>query len=129
MIYAVALVVFFSAALFFDKLPFIEFLQDINSLGKRILYAFQSKTASDHRKEQLMKWYSLRLFIVSIKIAFFISIVSLGAFLLLLFASKFILSAENNVFDFIITLQGGLVSILAFIVYYFFKKVYAKFRL
>ena len=129
MTYIIALVVFFFTALLFDNLPFMKYFEEINSIGRHILYAFQSKTSSDFRKERLMKWYSLRLFIDSIKIVFFISVVSLGAFLLLLFAYTFILSANSNVFGFIITVQGGLVSILAFTFYYFFKRVYVKFRL
>lgn len=129
MIYFVVFLIFFLSALFFDKLPLIKSILEINSIGKRTIYVFQSKTASDYRKERLMKWYSLRLFIESIKIVFLISVVSFVAYLLLYFAAKFILSDESNVFGFLITIQGGLISVLAFIVYYLFKMIYAKFKL
>lgn len=128
-IYFVVLVVFFFSALIFDNLPFIKCINQINSISKHIIFALKSKTASDYRKERLMKWYSLRLFMKSIKIAVLISVVFFTSFLLLYFASRFILSNGSNVISFLITIQGGSISILAFIVYYLFKRLYAKLRL
>ena len=127
--YGLVFVLFFIVAFFSDKLPFLKFLQEINSLLRRILNAFQSKTSSDYRKEHLIKWYALRLFIASVKITFLLMLVILSAFLILLFVSQFVLKAGNNILEFIITLQSGIVSFLAFIVYYLFKRVYAKFRI
>ena len=129
MLYILVFVVCFATALFSDMLPLIKSLQDINSLVSRIVYAFRSKYSTDYRNERLMKWYALRLFLASTRIVFYLLIIVLGAYLLLLLASGFILPADCNVFRFIITLQGGIISILAFVVYYLFKRVYAKFRL
>ena len=118
-----------AVALCSDILPFLKSIKDIISLGCRILNIFQSKTSSDFRKERLMKWYSLHLFFASIKIIFFVLILFLGVFLILLFLSRFILPPDSNIFQYFITLKGVIVSILAFIFYYLFKKAYARFRL
>ena len=129
--YALVFVLFLVTALFADKLPFKQSLHEINSLKSRILFVFQSKTTSDYRKERLLKWYSLRLFLVSSKILFYILVVILSAFLFLIFVSDVLLKvhADRNVFAFIDTLKGVYVSILAFCFYYLSKKVYARFRL
>ena len=122
-------VLFFTIGLFLDWLPFVKSLQRLNFLRGRILYVFQSKTFTDYRKERLLKCYALRLFLASVKIAFLILIVTIVAYLLLLFVSRFLFSADFKVFEFIVTVQGFLVSVLAFIVYYLFKRIYVKFRL
>jgi hypothetical protein len=127
--YGLAFVLFFIVAFFSNKLPFLKFLQEIKSLMHRIVNVFQSKISSDYRKEHLLKGYALRLFIASVKITFLLLIVLLGAFLILLFFSQFVLKASNNILEFILTLQSGIVSFLAFIVYYLIKRAYAKFRL
>jgi hypothetical protein len=128
-IYFVVSVIFIFSSLIFDKLPFLKSLTKINSLNRRIIYALKSKTASDYRKEQILKQYSLLLFVESIKIALMVFVTSFVVFLLLYVSSRFILSENSNIFNFIVTVQGGIVSVLSFIVYYLFKKVYVKIRL
>jgi len=127
--FVLVFVLCFGVAMLSDKLPFLKLLKEIISLGNRVFNIFQSKTSSDYRKERLMKWYSLHLFFASIKIIFFVLIIFLGAFLILLFFSGFILPPDSNIFQYVITFQCGIVSVLAFIFYYLFKKAYAKFRL
>jgi len=107
----------------------LKFIQEIQSLGMRVLFIFQSKNASDYKKERLLKLYSLLLFKASIKIVFIIIIISLLGFLLIFLSAKFILSPDCNVYEFILSFKGFFVSILAYIIYFLFKKFYAKYRL
>ncbi|HWZ15295.1 MAG TPA: hypothetical protein VNW95_08650 [Mucilaginibacter sp.] len=122
-------VVFFAIACLVDYLPFIPLIKTISSLSMGSMHTIRSDDISDTEKEKLLLKNSLQLFQQSLKLLGFVVLIAICGFILL-FVSRLFKSLNYAVLlNYMVTLYGLLLSVIAFFSYFLVKKLYVKVRL
>jgi hypothetical protein len=122
-------IVVFITAFLVDILPFQKISKNILGLSKKTITTIQLSSIDDSAKQSLLLSYSFAIFKQSLIIAaltLLIVAVVYGCFLLSDFFKQ--LSFQNLV-DYSLTLNGILVSVVSFFLYFLIKKIYVKFRI
>lgn len=121
-------IVFFLLAFVTDILPFIKSARNITSLSQSSFKTIQSTDIDDDQKQSVLLKNSLGIFKESFKITLFTALL-VGLLLLSLRASNFIKPLNYDyLLEFLISVSGVVLSIVAFISYFVIKKLYGRFR-
>ncbi len=115
------------SALIFDALPILEIGKFILDLQKESLKIIIGSEFTDDEKQNKLLVISGKILLATIKLIFLFVLIALP--LLSLPVIGHWISDSINVFDTLISVEGICISILAFFVYYYSKKSYARFRL
>jgi hypothetical protein len=121
-------VLFIILAFLADRLPFLPLVKSITLLGMSSLKTIRSVMVTDSQKEKLLLANSLSIFIQSLKIIVFITLIVVCGLLLLLIISFMSLNYTDLV-GYVITFKGLVLSATAFLTYYLLKGLYVKIRL
>ncbi len=109
---------------FCDHIPFLKNIEVCIMLYKRI-YHVLSHNYPDTRKEKMIKIYSLKLFLINLKIAGLIGIV-LVIFFSILYVISYLIYKDTSLFHYLFTIGGFYSSLLSAFLYYLTKKIYAR---
>ena len=115
------------SALIFDALPILEIGKFILDLQKESFKIIIGSEFTDDEKQNKLLVISGKILLATIKLIFLFVLIALP--LLSLPVIGHWISDSINVFDTLISVEGICISILAFFVYYYSKKSYARFRL
>lgn len=122
-----ALVVFITGFLV-DVLPFLKIIKTVSELSKKSVATIQSTDLDDDAKQKALLSCSVGIFKESFKIAFY-TLLIFGVVYVLFWLSKFFPPlSEDALIDYSITWTGIIVSLVAFFIYFFIKKLYVKYR-
>lgn len=121
-------IVFLLIAWVADTIPFIKTAKQISALSQSSLKTIQSDTLNDSAKQSLLLGNSLGIMKHSMLIIFY-TILLIGILLLFLKASIFITPLNfDYLSNYLISLSGIILSIIAFLSYFLIKKLYVRFR-
>ena len=115
------------SALIFDALPILEIGKFILDLQKESLKIIIGSEFTDDEKQNKLLVISGKILLATIKLIFLFVLVTLPMVSLPVIGLW--MTDSINVFDILISIKGICISTLAFIVYYYIKKSYARFRL
>lgn len=121
--------VFFLLAFLVDILPFVKTARDISSLSQNSLSTIRSDLDDDRKQAALLK-NSLGIFRGSLLIILFTAILA-GLLVLSLEAGYFIpgLGSAEQLATFLISLNGIMLSVIAFLSYFTLKYFYGRLRI
>ena len=115
------------SAFVFDALPIWEISKSVLNLQKESLKVIKESEFSDDQKQKQLLSISWKILFSTFKVIALFIIVALP-FIGLIVIGKY-LSETNNLMKEIISWKGICISVLAFVIYYFTKKSYGRFRL
>jgi len=115
------------SALIFDTLPIPKIGKSVLNLQKQSLKVITGSEHTDTEKQKMMFSISGQILYATIKLIFLFLLVALPVISLIVIGQW--ISVNNNFYHTLISPEGICISTLAFIVYYFIKKSYARFRL
>ena len=122
-------IVFFLAAWLADSLPFMKTVGGINRISRNSLETIQSKSIHDAEKQDILLRNSLEILKHSL---FIIASTALIVILLVicLEASIFIKPLNSDYLtEYLISINGILLSIVSFLSYFLLKKLYGRFSI
>lgn len=122
-------IVFFAIACLVDYLPFIPLIKNISLLSNASLQTIRSDEIDDPEKEQILLKNSLQLFKQSLNLLGFVVLIAICGFLLLCVSGVFNSLNYAVLLNYMVTLSGLLLSVIAFATYFLLKKLYVKVRL
>ena len=122
-------VVFFILAFLVDRLPFMVIINKILALNKLSLQTITSTEIEDSKKQEMLMANSMNIFKESSKLVGLILIVAACGFLFTLLFGLIPHKSYTDLLDYVKTLGGILLSVVAFVSYFLIKKLYVKFRL
>ncbi len=114
-------------ALIFDALQIVKIGRFVLNLQKESLKVIIGSEFTDDEKQKILLTISGKILIATIKLIFLFVLVTLPMVSLPVIGLW--MTDSINVFDILISIKGICISTLAFIVYYYIKKSYARFRL
>jgi len=121
-------IVFLLLACITDILPFIKSARKITSLSQNSIKIIQSADIDDDQKQSALLKNSLAIFKESFKITLFTAIL-VGLLLLSLRISNFVEPLNYDyLLEFLISVTGVLLSVVAFVSYFLIKKLYGRLR-
>jgi len=121
-------ILFFLVAWLADRLPFIKTVGGINKISRNSLETIQSKSIDDSLKQGILLGNSLKILKHSLLI---IAFTALLVILLIVFLEASILIKPLNpayLTDYLISLNGIILSIVSFLSYFLLKKLYGRLR-
>lgn len=122
-------VVFVLIAWMADTIPFIKTARSISGLSQSSIRTIQSEKIDDSEKQGILLGNSLGIMKHSILIIFY-TVALIGILLFFLKVSEFITSLNfDYLSNYLISLEGIIISIVAFLSYFLIKKLYVRFRL
>jgi hypothetical protein len=124
----ICFVTFFLSAIFFDKLPMIESMRRISVIGKKSLFTISVRSGSDLRKEKLLRHYSSLMFLESLRISIYIAMVlaaTVGIYSIL----SLVFMKGGIEFEYLVTLRGIVVTLIAFSSFFLIKYLYGRKRI
>ncbi|GAC1304737.1 MAG: hypothetical protein NVSMB24_12630 [Mucilaginibacter sp.] len=122
-------IVFFAIAFLVNRLPFVALIKNISSLGNVSLQTIRSDEIDDSEKEKILLKNSLQLFKQSLKLLGFVVLIAICGFVLLFVSGVFKSLNYAVLLNYMVTLSGLLLSVIAFFSYFLVKKLYVKVRL
>jgi hypothetical protein len=122
-------IVFLMLAFLADCLPFLILIKRIAGLGANSFKTIRSANIPDTEKEKLLLFNALNMFKQSLKIIGFIALIIICGLILIWLTVYFKVLTYTRLYDYIITLNGLLLTSAAFFSYYLLKKLYVKVRL
>lgn len=121
-------VVFLLIAWAADTIPFIKTARSISALSQSSMQTIQSEQIDDSAKQGILLSNSLGIMKYSLLIIFYTAAL-IGILLFFLKASEFITSLNfDYLSNYLISLSGIFLSIVAFLSYFLLKKLYVRFR-
>jgi hypothetical protein len=122
-------IVFFLVAWLADRLPFIKTAGAINRISRNSLQTIQTESIKDSEKQGILLRNSLEILKYSLLIIAF-TVLLVVLLVICLEASVFIKPLNPAYLtDFLISIQGILLSVLSFLSYFLMKKLYGRFRI
>lgn len=122
-------IVFLLLAWTTDFIPFIKTAKQITSLSQSSFETIQSEEIEDSAKQSILLGNSLGILKHSFLIILFTSLL-VGLLLLLLEASVLIKPLSfNYLTEYLVSLEGIILSVLSFLFYFLLKSLYVKFRI
>jgi|ERR1700743_32016 hypothetical protein len=122
-------IVFFIVAALVDYLPFLPTIRKTSLLGFNSLQTINSNNIEDSEKMKILLANSLNIFKESLKMLALIILVALSGYILLLLSIVFKSLSYTVLFNYMITLNGLVLSVISFFSYFLLKKLYVKTRL
>lgn len=123
------LVVFLLIAWAADTIPFIKTARSISGLSQSSMQTIQSEQIEDSEKQRIILSNSLEIMKHSMLIILYTAAL-IGILLFFLKASEFITSLNfDYLSNYLISLSGIILSIVAFLSYFLLKKLYVRFRI
>jgi hypothetical protein len=121
--------VFLLIAWMADTIPFIKTARAISALSQSSIQTIQSDHIDDSKKQGILLANSLGIMKNSLLVIFY-TILLIGVLLFFLKVSVFITSLNfDYLSNYLISLSGIILSIVAFLSYFLIKKLYVRFRL
>jgi hypothetical protein len=122
-------VIFVLIAWMADTIPFIKTARSISGLSQSSIQTIQSEKIDDSEKQSILLANSLGIMKHSILIIFYTAAL-IGILLFLLKVSEYITSLNfEYLSNYLIRLEGIILSIVAFLSYFLIKKLYVRFRI
>ncbi len=122
-------VVFLLIAWAADTIPFIKTARSISGLSQSSMQTIQSEQIEDSEKQRIILSNSLEIMKHSMLIILYTAAL-IGILLFFLKASEFITSLNfDYLSNYLISLSGIILSIVAFLSYFLLKKLYVRFRI
>ena len=122
-------IVFFLVAWLADRLPFIKTVGGINRISRNSLQTIQSESIEDSEKQGILLRNSFGILKSSLLIVAFTALL-VGLLVICLEASVFIKPLNPAYLtDFLISINGILLSVVSFLSYFLVKKLYGRFRI
>lgn len=121
--------VFFILALLSDFLPFSAIIKSILLLNKNSFQTISSADVADSEKQSILLANSANIFKQSAKLLGLILLLIAFSFLLFLLSGIFQPMGYKTLLNDLITMEGVVISVLAFVAYFLLKKLYVKVRL
>jgi len=122
-------IVFFLVAWLADRLPFIKTVGGINRISRNSLQTIQSESIEDSEKQGILLRNSFGILKFSLLIIAFTALL-VGLLVICLEASVFIKPLNPAYLtDFLISINGILLSVVSFLSYFLVKKLYGRFRI
>lgn len=111
-----------------DFIPFIKTAKQITRLSQSSLETIQSETIDDSAKQKILLGNSFGILKHSLLIILFTSLL-FGLLFLLLEASVLIKPLSfNYLTEYLISLEGIILSVVSFLSYFLLKSLYVRFR-
>ncbi|SDN01021.1 hypothetical protein SAMN05421813_13310 [Daejeonella rubra] len=121
-------IVFFLVAWLADRLPFMKTVGGINRISRNSLETIQSESIDDAAKQGILLGNSLGILKHSLLIIAFTALLVI-LLVICLEASVFVKPLNSSYLtDFLISINGIILSIVAFLSYFLLKKLYGRFR-
>lgn len=124
----ILLLVFILTYALSDIFPFGKLSKELAGYYQRIFKVLANTHTSDTRKQRILLAYSILLFKRTIYLIVLMAVV-IGFLFLAIDCFSYLLYKDKSLIKNLISWEGALVSVVAFILYYFSKKLYAKIRL
>lgn len=122
-------IVFFLAAWLADSLPFMKTVGGINRISRNSLETIQSKSIHDAEKQDILLRNSLEILKYSLLIIAFTALIVI-LLVICLEASIFIKPLNSDYLtEYLISINGILLSIVSFLSYFLLKKLYGRFSI
>ena len=122
-------IVFFLAAWLADSLPFMKTVGGINRISRNSLETIQSKSIHDAEKQDILLRNSLEILKHSLFIIAFTALIVI-LLVICLEASIFIKPLNSDYLtEYLISINGILLSIVSFLSYFLLKKLYGRFSI
>lgn len=122
-------VIFLLIAWTADTIPFIKTARSISGLSQSSLQTIQSEKIDDSEKQGILLGNSLGIMKYSILIILYTAAL-IGILLFFLKISEYITSLNfDYLSNYLISLKGIILSIVAFLSYFLIKKLYVRFRI
>ena len=122
-------IVFFLVAWLADSLPFIKTVGGINRISRNSLETIQSKSIHDAEKQDILLRNSLEILKYSLLIIAFTALIVI-LLVICLEASIFIKPLNSDYLtEYLISINGILLSIVSFLSYFLLKKLYGRFSI
>ena len=122
-------IVFFLVAWLADRLPFMKTVGGINRISRNSLETIQSESIDDAAKQGILLRNSLGILKHSLLIIAFTALL-LILLVICLEASIFIKPLNSAYLtEYLISINGILLSIVSFLSYFLLKKLYGRFRI
>jgi len=121
-------IIFILTYRFADIFPFTKLSKELFVCYTRVLGVWGNSHTNDNRKQKVLLQYSILLFIKTGYIIALLAAVT-GFLVLLVFIAGYIGYGNLWLIKYLGSWQVAAVSVPAYILYYFSKKLYAKFRL
>jgi hypothetical protein len=122
-------IVFFIIAALVDYLPFLPTIKKTSLLGFNSLQTISSNNIEDSEKMKILLANSLNIFKQSLKMLALIILVAFCGYVLLLLSVIFKSLSYRVLLNYVITLNGLVLSVVSFFSYFLLKKLYVKIRL
>ncbi len=129
LVFSYLFVVFFILALLSDFLPFLAVIKNILLLNKNSFQTIGSADVADSEKQSILLANSAGIFRLSVKLLGLVLLLTTCGFLLLLLSGIFQPMGYKNLLNYLATVQGAVISALAFVSYFLLKRLYGKVRL
>jgi len=122
-------IVFFIVAALVDYLPFLPAIKKTSLLGFNSLQTISSNNIEDSEKMKILLANSLNIFKQSLKMLALIILVAFSGYILLLLSVVFKSLSYTVLLNYVITLNGLVLSVVSFFSYFLLRKLYVKIRL
>lgn len=122
-------IVFFLVAWLADRLPFMKTVGGINRISRNSLETIQSESIDDASKQGILLRNSLGILKHSLLIIAFTALLVI-LLVIGLEASVFVKPLNSAYLtDFLISINGIILSVVSFLSYFLLKKLYGRFRI
>jgi len=112
-----------------DTIPFIKTAKSISGLSQSSMQTIQSEKIEDSEKQSILLGNSLGIMKHSILIIFYTAAL-IGILLFFLKVSEYLISLNfDYLSNYLISFEGIILSIVAFLSYFLIKKLYVRFRI
>ncbi|OIR07024.1 hypothetical protein GALL_109310 [mine drainage metagenome] len=122
------LVVFILTYSFLELFPFGKLSKEMMGYYKRIFKVLGNTNTTDDRKQKVLLVYSIMLFKRTMYLILLIAAV-IGFLFLTAYCFSYLFYRDNSLIQNLISWESAVISVIAFILYYFSKKMYDQFRL
>ncbi len=124
MAYLLVLIFSFFTAFLFDFLSIIKESKYLFTIQRESFKVIADKTLTDDQKQKALLSYTSKIFLTSFKLLFFFLLVFSPFTFLALFGH--IITATNNFYALLISIDGILLTSLSFLIYFSIKKKYGR---
>jgi hypothetical protein len=122
-------IIFFLVAWLADRLPFMKTVGGINRISRNSLETIQSESIDDASKQGILLRNSLGILKHSLLIIAFTALLVI-LLVICLEASVFVKPLNSAYLtDFLISINGIILSVVSFLSYFLLKKLYGRFRI
>ncbi len=124
MAYLLVLIFSFFTAFLFDFLSIIKASKYLFTIQRESFKVISDKQLTDDQKQKALLSYTSKIFLTSLKLLFFFLLVFSPFTFLVLFGH--IITANNNFYALLISIDGILLTSLSFLIYFSIKKKYGR---